>query len=72
MIGMNSFPCNSLSHLNVLVILVALCLVLEAGEEGPAVRVRGVDEDDLRVLESLEQLHPHVRLVTVRRHSAQE
>ena len=60
-------------HLNLLVIsLEVLRLGLEASEEGAAVGVRAVDEDQLAVLEPLEQLHPHVSLVGVGRDCAQE
>ena len=44
----------------------------EATGHGAAVGVGAVHEDDLRVAQHLEQVHPDVGLVRVRRHRAQE
>lgn len=65
-------PAEAHRYLDVFVVLVALSLILEASEQRPSVRIGGVDEDDLRVLEGLQELHPHVGLVAVGRHRPQE
>lgn len=59
-------------HFDFNVIFQILRCRLETSEERAAIRVRTMDENDLHVVEVLQQFYPDIRLMGIRRYSAQK